>query len=112
MSKDTYLLSSAERGIEMVSPKSLPFDSSLAAFVPFILMVIVALPLWLVMLLLALVWNIIAYPFKLCGKKKSRKSAKDTAKFVKPAIPTDVMPRCDRPYDVILYGATGFTGGT
>ena len=102
------------RSMAGATVKKLPNQSKLKAFVPFLVSLLVLLPLWIVVMLpLALVYNVLAYPFKLCSKKSKRKYKQEVFDISALSRPSkgEVTGRNDRDYDVILFGATGFTGG-
>lgn len=78
--------------------------SGCSAALPFCALVLLGVPLWLLLLLLALLWKIVvALPAKLCARRPPAREA-----------PPEAAAPADRPaeqLDIVLFGATGFTGG-
>jgi short subunit dehydrogenase-like uncharacterized protein len=69
----------------------------------------VVFPLWLFVLLpITLVWNILAYPFAFCLAGKKGVSLSAYGEDV--TASKDVIPKSQRKYDLVVFGATGFTG--
>ena len=75
--------------------------SSCSAVLPFCLCIIIGVPLLIVLILLALLGKLLTWPLKLCKAKPQPRPMPDPA------------PPADRPaeqLDLVLFGATGFTG--
>jgi len=76
------------------------------SFIVFLLNLCIGLPVWLCILVpLTIVWKIISFPINLCRKKSKPVRYEPTSKPVE-----NVVPRSERKYDVVVFGATGFTG--
>ena len=79
------------------------------ALVPFLVTSIVAISFWLTVLLpLCIVWNIFAACLRcVCGKKPKvmAVNAENVQKKER-----DIAPLDQREFDIVLFGATGFTG--
>lgn len=90
--------------------KSLPGAQCCPTLIFFLLNMFIVLPLCLFVLLpLALVYFLISYPFTLCCSKSSEKAPLYV--FSQKPDAKDIIPKAERQFDVILFGATGFTGG-
>lgn len=98
----------------MVKDKKILELSGLEVIPPFLISVLVALPIWIAILLpLTLIYQGVLFLLTTIStalglKKKSRKGAVDTASVTASA---NVTTRSgEREHDLIVFGATGFTG--
>lgn len=59
-----------------------------------------------------LIWNLFAYPFKKAPKKEiqENKDKELQAKLDKKFDVYEIKQIADREFDLVLFGATGFTG--
>jgi len=85
----------------------------MSAFPRFVFNFCIALPVYIVMILPSTIaWNVIAYPFKKAPNKsieeKKEKNLKDT--LDKKFNVYEIKNIQDREYDIVVFGATGFTG--
>eukprot|EP00599_Poterioochromonas_sp_BG-1_P007141 CAMPEP_0173148702 /NCGR_PEP_ID=MMETSP1105-20130129/9877_1 /TAXON_ID=2985 /ORGANISM="Ochromonas sp., Strain BG-1" /LENGTH=490 /DNA_ID=CAMNT_0014063407 /DNA_START=339 /DNA_END=1811 /DNA_ORIENTATION=+ len=93
--------------------KELPFSNIVVAFVVFIPFLLIITPLWLVVLLpLTVVWQIIDYvKSSIVGRKKPKSSfvVEDPKAVADKVVKVSTAVK-DRVYDLVVFGATGFTG--
>jgi short subunit dehydrogenase-like uncharacterized protein len=77
----------------------------------FLMCLFVMLPLWLLLVLpLAIIWSVCNFMYKkIVPATKDNKAVTIKADVNYDA--SDKIPRTERKFDLILYGATGFTGG-
>jgi short subunit dehydrogenase-like uncharacterized protein len=76
--------------------------SGCSVLVPFVGTLVIGVPLWLGLLLpLTLLWKLLTWPFGLCNSKPQPRSVPE------PAAPAE---RPAEQLDIVLFGATGFTG--
>eukprot|EP00457_Paulinella_chromatophora_P005061 gb/GEZN01005074.1/.p1 GENE.gb/GEZN01005074.1/~~gb/GEZN01005074.1/.p1 ORF type:complete len:521 (-),score=93.29 gb/GEZN01005074.1/:253-1815(-) len=88
--------------------KTLLYAGCSAVF-PCLFYVLVGLPVWFCVLLpLLLVWSLLELPFRPCKKNPAQPASFRACDLGPP--PQTIVPLNQRPYDLVLYGATGFTG--
>jgi short subunit dehydrogenase-like uncharacterized protein len=83
-----------------------------ASTIEFVLLLLVGIPFWALVLVPVLVIYQVLWKILFCNlvlRKSSSSSSEATLKSVIPS-PDTVAPREQRPYDVVILGATGFTG--
>ena len=85
----------------------------MSPFPKFIFHLCISLPVYMTMILPStLVWNLFTYPFKKAPPKgiQEKKDNELQAKIDKKFDLYEIKTIEDREYDLVLFGATGFTG--
>eukprot|EP01043_Picozoa_sp_COSAG02_P014186 COSAG02_NODE_580_length_20059_cov_3.703908_8_plen_332_part_00 len=90
----------AEKDVLVKDSKKLA-HSGCSAVLPFCLALIAGVPVLCVFIVLALLWKLLTWPLKLCMAKPQPRPVPE---------PAPVVDRPTEQLDLVLFGATGFTG--
>jgi hypothetical protein len=91
--------------------KSLPMSDVGTALKNFLITVLLVLPIWLMVLLpLSIIWQTVSWISNYVASKRSKEQKQPSPKVFIEKIEKASSAVKDRIYDVVVFGATGFTG--